>query len=186
MKLIHRFDTKTKLYVEDAFLPPDVKTNPDDPDVYTLPTNATDIQPVGFHTPKWSGKKWVEDDKAAALALAQEAAMSQLNDEYQTALNGGVTYSGITFQSDKASMDNMNETLTAVSNGWVLPAGFAWVAADNSLHPADLVFLQGLASEFANNKAAAFAAFQASKISVRKATTKAAVLKIVPITSTVI
>jgi len=116
--------------------------------------------------------------KRLKLLSERKATMLRLSDAYQTSISGGVTYNGVSFQSDKNSIDNLNEVLTAISNGWVLPKGFVWIAADNSKHPADLLFLQGLAKAFADNKAKAFNILQAKKALVSTAKTIAAIRKI--------
>jgi len=72
MKLIHKYDPKTKLFIGDEFLSPEPKADPSDPDIWKLPTGTVTPQPVGFHTPKWDGTKWVEGDKPAAAALKVE------------------------------------------------------------------------------------------------------------------
>jgi len=63
MKLIHKYDSKTKLYTEDELLSADADSTT--AKTYTIPPNATDIQPVGLHAPKWGGKAWVEGDVTA-------------------------------------------------------------------------------------------------------------------------
>jgi len=67
MKLIHKYDPKTKLYTEDELLSADADSTA--AKTYTIPPNATDIKPVGFHAPKWSGKTWVEGDVLARDAF---------------------------------------------------------------------------------------------------------------------
>jgi len=65
MKLIHKYDSKTKLYTEDELINADASTDATAAKTYTIPPNATDIQPIGFHAPKWSGTKWAEGDVLA-------------------------------------------------------------------------------------------------------------------------
>jgi len=60
MKLIHKYDPKTKLFTGDELLEADSSSDLSAPPTYTLPANSTDVQPVGFHTPKWNGTAWVE------------------------------------------------------------------------------------------------------------------------------
>ena len=68
MKLAHKYDAKTKLFVEDVIVQPDSKTDSSAPVTYTLPTNCTFVQPVGLHTPKWNGKKWIEAGDPVVIA----------------------------------------------------------------------------------------------------------------------
>jgi len=65
MKLIHKYDSKTKLYTEDELISAEAVTESTTAKTYPIPPNATDIQPVGFHVPKWRGKAWVEGDVPA-------------------------------------------------------------------------------------------------------------------------
>jgi len=74
MKLIHYYDKATKLYTEDGFIEPDEQKDAAAAPTYTIPANATDLQPVGFHHPKWNGTKWVEGNPKAKAALEKEHA----------------------------------------------------------------------------------------------------------------
>jgi len=117
--------------------------------------------------------------KAESLASAKSAALAKIKNDYQTALVTGATYSGAQFQSDAKSMSTLAEVLTALANGWTLPAGFAWIDEMNTPHPADTAFLKGLSTAFANHKSALFARLQAAKLSIASATTQTAVSKVV-------
>jgi len=77
MKLIHKYDSKTKLYTEDELISADASTDSTAAKTYTIPPNATDIQPIGFHVPKWNGKAWVEGDVPARDALKAELVATQ-------------------------------------------------------------------------------------------------------------
>jgi len=167
--IVHKHDTKTGLFLEDVIIEPDADGN------YQIPSDCTDIQPVGLHTPKWDGTQWIEGDGTAALGLIRENKRYAINDEYIKQLEAGVTYSGALFQSDAKSIATLSETLTAVTNGWALPASFAWIDAANTPHPADLAFLKGLAAALANHKAALFARLQAAKQALAATADQAAV-----------
>jgi len=179
MKLIHKYDPTTKLYTEDSFLTADASTNITAPKTYTLPASSTYIQPVGFHKPKWNGTKWVEGDKPAVLVLAKAVKKSAILDAHSKALDAGVSYQGALFQSDTQSIQTLAETLTALGNGWTLPAGFAWIDAANTPHPADIVLLKGLSTAFADHKSALFARLQVAKAAITAATTAIAVNQVV-------
>jgi len=177
MKLCHKYDPKTFLFVEDVILEADLTASLDAPKTYTLPKNTTFIQPVGFHTPKYekSTDSWIEGDPVAALDNQKNSKKSVVDDDYQTAIDAGVTYSGALFQSDAKSIATLSETLTALANGWTLPTGFVWIDAANTPHPADIVFLKGLSSALANHKSTLFARLQTAKASIAAATTTAEV-----------
>jgi len=93
-------------------------------------------------------EKWDAASKSfkADLTLEKTLKKAQIESDYQTALDAGVTYSGALFQSDAKSIATLSETLTAVANGWTLPTGFAWIDAANTAHPANAVFLKGLST----------------------------------------
>jgi len=69
MKLIHKYDSKTKLYTEDELISADASADSTTAKNYTIPPNATDIQPGGFYAPKWDGAKWIEGDVLARDTL---------------------------------------------------------------------------------------------------------------------
>jgi len=77
MKLIHKYDSKTKLYTEDELISADASTDSTGAKTYTIPPNCTDIQPIGFHVPKWRGAKWVEGDVQARDTLKSGLAATQ-------------------------------------------------------------------------------------------------------------
>jgi len=122
----------------------------------------------------WSGTAW-----ALPIAETRAAGIAALKRDYQAALDMGVTFNAASFQSDAPSMQQLAEVLTALGNGWPLPTGFAWIDAANAPHPADLVFLQGLAAAFADHKSALFARWQIARAKVQAATTKTAINKVV-------
>jgi len=64
MTIIYKYD-KSKLYTEDEFIDDNKPT----------PANATDVQPVGFYTPKWDGAKWIEGapDEVKKLKAEEKA-----------------------------------------------------------------------------------------------------------------
>jgi len=104
MKLIHKYDSKTKIYTEDELLSADASTDSTAAKTYTIPPNCTDIQPVGFHVPKWNGAKWVEGD-----ALARDTFKSGL---VATQYQRDRVYPTIQDQLDMQYHDMMNSTTT--------------------------------------------------------------------------
>jgi hypothetical protein len=129
----------------------------------------------------WDGRAWFpyKPNAAEQLAQAQAAKLAELRAAYQAALEAGVQYQGAKFESDDHSQLEVAKALTAIANGWQLPAGFAWVDAANNPHPVpDVAWLQGLAQALADHKAVYFARFQKAKVAVRAAKIPADVAKV--------
>ena len=122
------------------------------------------------------GTAVVEDlaaDAQAELDDAKAEKLIALRADYESLLAGGVQYDGAVFETDAKSTTALAETLTAVANGWTLPAGFVWRDSANVDHPADVAWLKGLATAMADHKAAAFRRLSAAKDAVRAAGTVA-------------
>ncbi len=141
-----------------------------------------DITALPVFGGQWGDEKqfvWKPAPKVRLVELARAEAEGRIKGEYQTALDAGVTYSGAVYQSDAKSISTLAEVLTAISNGWPLPAGFAWIDTVNKPHPADIVFLKGLSTALANHKAVLFARLQIAKAAINAAKTVTAVNKVV-------
>jgi len=117
--------------------------------------------------------------KAEALASARITALAKISADYRSALDAGVTYSGAIFQSDSKSISTLSEALTVISNGWALPANFAWIDTANKPHAANAAYLKGLAVAFADHTSALFARLQTAKTAIMAATTQTAINKVV-------
>jgi len=118
-------------------------------------------------------------DTPMTLSEVKAQKKADLSMGYQTALMGNtVTYKGSTFQADQDSIRALTETLTAVNSGWTLPTSFMWIDSANIPHPADVVFLKGLASAMADSKTALFAGLQIAKSNVTAAADIASVIAI--------
>ncbi len=116
---------------------------------------------------------------AEKLADASFSMIAEIQRTYQTALNVGVSYRTFTFQSDEKSISTLTEVLTSLSNGWVLPLGFAWIDSSNVPHPASVIFLKGLSTALANHKSALFTRLQIAKAAIATAKTVTAINKVV-------
>jgi len=123
-------------------------------------------------TKTWSAYIFTSAEK---ILTAQQAKLATIETDYQKLLDAGVTYSGALFQSDAHSIAALNETLTAVANGWTLPAGFAWIDSANTPHPANIAFLKGLSAAMANHKSALFSRLYAAKRKINSAKTVKAI-----------
>ena len=102
----------------------------------------------------------------AAQTLAEQIAA--LVATYETAISQPVTFTtaaGVkqTYQTDPASRQKMADMLNAYEHTGAVPAGFYWVAADNTQVPFTLADLQGLVTEVGAQGWAAFQALQAGK-----------------------
>lgn len=106
---------------------------------------------------------------AALAASAQTAAqLAALAATYETAIAQPVSFTAAagvtkTYQADPQSRQNVADMLNAYTHAGALPAGFYWVAEDNTQVPFTLADLQGLAAELGAQGWAAFQALQAGK-----------------------
>jgi len=79
-----------------------------------------------------------------------------------------------TFQADPGSVQVLQQTLAGLSAAQATPAGFYWVAADNTQVPFSFADLQGLAAAMLAQGWTAFQHLQTLKAEVNAATTIAA------------
>jgi len=111
----------------------------------------------------------------AAQLQALQAAQNALNyASYLAAIQGPVTYTskgGITtqYQADPGSVANLQSTILGFQLAQATPAGFYWVALDNTQVPFEYADLLGLAQAMALPGAAAFAKRQSLKAQVAAA-----------------
>lgn len=101
------------------------------------------------------------------LPQVQSERIAILSNAYNTAIQVPVAYMGATFQADDASQSVLTKVLVAGS----VPAGFAWLDANNT--PVNMTYaqLQGLAVAMLAQGQAAFVKLQTLKSQVRAATT---------------
>jgi len=121
---------------------------------------------------------------AQQLATAQAAQTAALATAYQTAIGRPVSYTskaGVakTYQADSGSVANLTWMILAFQAAAATPAGFYWIALDNTQVPFTFADLQGLAAALGAQGAAAFAQLQVLKAQVAAATTVAAVLAVI-------
>jgi len=90
------------------------------------------------------------------VAKAVSDKKGEIDTAYRDALNAGVTYKSVVFQSDEKSVQSLVKVLTALANSWVLPAGFVWVDAANVAHPATKTWLNGLNKAFSDHESSLF------------------------------
>ena len=110
------------------------------------------------------------------LAYMQQQQIATLYAAYQQAIqqpvsytsNGGVTK---TYQADPKSVANLTWAMLMYQKAQATPAGFYWVAADNTQVPFTYADLQGLAQALGDPGNAAFQHYQTQKIAVLAATT---------------
>jgi hypothetical protein len=82
---------------------------------------------------------------ALSLADARTERKRYINDERDKAINGGASYGGNTYDTDKESRSNLTSTHSGVNDGWPLPEGFAWRTSDNIDIPFTSTEVNGLA-----------------------------------------
>lgn len=61
------------------------------------------------------------------------------------AMNAGVLYGGNTYDTDRASRDNLTGVHSGINDGWTLPLGFTWRTSDNLDIPFTAIQVNGLA-----------------------------------------
>ena len=118
---------------------------------------------------------------AAQLLVATQAAqLTLLKSAWQTATLIPVSYPSLggavkTYQTDAQSISNLTGANIACAQSGITPAGFFWVAADNTQVPFAYADLQGLAAAIFAQSAADFARYQIRKAAILAALTVAAV-----------
>jgi hypothetical protein len=55
-----------------------------------------------------------------------------------------ITFQGIEWDADELSQRNVSAWMASIAAGVTIPTGFTWRAADNTNHPADAAFVNGL------------------------------------------
>jgi len=115
-----------------------------------------------------------------SLAQAQAAQGVSLGTAYAAACAQPVSFTTAgkvtkTFQADPGSVQVLQQTLAGLSGAQATPAGFYWVAADNTQVPFTFADLQGLAAVMLDCGWIAFQHLQTLKAEVAAATTVAAV-----------
>jgi hypothetical protein len=121
-----------------------------------------------------------EDEKALNLRTAKKDQISLLAGKYSTASQAPVQFTtagGVEelFQADANSVANVQATLLGLSGVAKTPAGFYWVAANNTQVPFTYADVQGLAAAMLAQGWVAFQQLQARKAAVLAETTVAAV-----------
>jgi hypothetical protein len=79
------------------------------------------------------------------LTSIKEAKKVQINAWRKQAIDAGVAFNGVMFDSDDISRANLTGVVAAANAGIPLPEGFTWRSADNQDIPMDLAALVGLA-----------------------------------------
>ena len=127
-----------------------------------------------------AGSVRITDSEAAAarapsLAQAQSAQVALVTSAYQVAISASVSFTTSgkvtkTFQADAQSRQNLSDMIAACAGAGATPAGFYWVAADNTQVPFTYADLQGLAAAIGTQGWAAFQRLQAAKAAIAAAT----------------
>ncbi len=119
-----------------------------------------------------------------SLAQAQATQIATLSASYAAAVAQPVAYTskgGVSkdFDADPASVTTLQSALAGYTPAGAVPAGFYWVASDNTQVAFTLADLQGLAQALLAQGWAAFQKLQTLKAQVAAATTVAAVEAVV-------
>jgi hypothetical protein len=118
----------------------------------------------------------VVSDESLSLAAVQLRQCAALDAAYAQAITGSVSFTTAaaathSYQSDPDSVAKLSACLLGWMGVQTVPAGFYWLAADNTRVSFTYGDLQGLAAAFINAGHAAFALLQDLKVSVRSAAT---------------
>ncbi len=152
-----------------------------------LPATVTPVAPTAFQTvgaaacAVANGVVTVTYPLAdVALAAGQATQNGVLAGAYANAVVQPVAYTSQaavakTYQADPGSVANLQASLAGFAAAQATPAGFYWVAADNTQVPFTYADLQGLAAAMLAQGWTAFQHLQTQKAAVNAATTLAAV-----------
>jgi hypothetical protein len=138
--------------------------------VGALPATKTELVPPPESQWDAATQAWVID-----VVAVRDAALSRVLRAYQADMNTPITYAGASVQASDADAQTLAGVLTAISNGWVLPQGFAWIDANNQPIAADVAWLTGLSAAMADHKFQAFARLQSAKAAIRAASNETAI-----------
>jgi len=130
--------------------------------VGALPATKTDLVPPPESLWDAATQAWVID-----VVAVRNTALSRVLSAYQADMNTPITYAGASVQASDADAQTLAGVLTAISNGWVLPQGFAWIDAGNQPVAADVAWLTGLSAAMADHKFQAFTRLQTAKTAIR-------------------
>ena len=131
----------------------------------------------------WSNVTFTWTD-ARTLSQVQADQIGALSAAYTVAIGQSVPYvskaaTAQTFQADPESIANVANMQLAFAAAAAVPAGFYWVAVDNTQVPFTYADVQGLAAAMGAQGFTAFARLQLRKAAVRAATTQALALAVV-------
>lgn len=117
---------------------------------------------------------------AVLLSQAKTTQIGILSAAYQAAISVAVSYTTKaavkqTFQADPQSVVNLQAMINAFSGAQATPAGFYWLAADNTQVAFTFADLQGLGAAMGAQGWGAFQHLQTQKAAVMAATTVAQV-----------
>lgn len=121
---------------------------------------------------------------AQLLAAAQAVQFAVLRSAYQFSIAQPIKYiskAGVakTYQSDPGSVANLQAALAGCSLATATPAGFYWVAADNTQVMFTYADLQGLSAAMFAQGFVAFVHLQTQKATVKSTTTVVAAQAVV-------
>lgn len=131
----------------------------------------------------WTSGVWVLDI-AAQLADAQTMQVTTIYTGYAAAVTKSVSYETAaavtqTFQADTDSQTILLQAVTGYNAAGQTPAGFYWVAEDNTQVPFTLADLKGLYAVMLAQGWTAFQNLQTKKSAIRSASTLAAAESVV-------
>lgn len=143
------------------------------------PSALSDLDAALATVAPFDGGTIVSDD-SQSLAAVQLRQCALLDAAYAQAIAQNVSFTTAagdthTYQCDPASVDKLTDSLLGCQAAQAVPAGFYWLAADNTRVTFTYADLQAFAAVLFTQGHAAFAHLQDLKAAVRAATTTDAV-----------
>lgn len=126
------------------------------------------------NTPQPVDQPTLQQTQGSQIVLLYAAYQAAIAQNITITTAGGVTKP---FQADQAAINNLQAMLAAFPTS--VPAGFYWVASDNTRVPFTLADMKALAAAMGNQGWAAFQRLQDRKVAVLAATSVAQVQAVV-------
>lgn len=151
----------------------------DDGEWSQLPINAVEVDDAIFQRSIAEPDAWLFDlasvglvrkpapTPAELLPRAQAAQIAALYQAFAAATYADIDYNGAAYQADETARARISRAITTYSTAGSVPAGFYWVASDNTRRPAQLADLQSMAKLIADREWGYFQHLQDLKDQVR-------------------
>jgi hypothetical protein len=99
-------------------------------------------KPSQYHV--WQNDGWVDSRPIPTLAEEKEKKNIDINIERERRGVLPILFAGIEWDADKTAQRNISAWMASIAAGVTIPTEFVWRATDNTNHPADAAFVNGL------------------------------------------